>query len=1225
MNKELAANTNLSHYRIARKLGSGGMGEVYLAEDKRLDRSIALKILPADLAADPERMRRFVLEAKATSALNHPNIITIYEIDAEGETRFIAAEYIEGETLRERLKANRFSVDDCLEVAVQITSALQAAHHVNIVHRDIKPENIMIRPDGLVKILDFGIAKLTEKRAAIDAEAATRQQAQTALGMIIGTAAYMSPEQAQGKAVDARSDIFSFGVVLYEMLSGKQPFEGENAIDVIGRILHKEPISLNQLLPEIPAELERIINKALCKDCPERYQTAKDLLVDLKELKQELDFQSKLKRAAQTSKETAAQTQIIKAGTGENSRTTSETTYANSIAVLPFSNMSADAENEYFCDGLAEELLNALAKIDDLKVAARTSAFSFKGKNVNTGEIANALNVKTILEGSVRKSGNRLRITVQLVNASDGYHLWSERYDREMKGIFDLQDEITLAVVDALKVKLFGDEKEAVLKRGTNNTEAYEFYLKGRFHWNKRTGDNLKKAIELFQQAVEKDPNYALAYVGLADSYLIIGSYAGTPASEVLPQARAAATRALEIDDQLAEARASMAHVYWRSLEWERAEAEFKHAISLNPNYATAHQFYSEYLRALRRFDEQLREIKLAQEIEPLSHIIGTFVGAAFHNLGETDAAINEWKRVIELEPNFSLTHFFLANAYVTQKRYEEAINEAQKAVNLSGRGNLPLGGLGYAYAMSGRRSEALAVIKELEEKHARREATGFDLAHVYSGLKDNDKAVNWLEKDFETGNTSLLIYIAYNPLYPQLGEDPRYQDLLRRMGFPADVIPRHKATPEAKTEIFNTETRNSIAVLPFADMSADANNEYFCDGLAEEILNALAKIEDLKVAARTSAFSFKNKNVEVSRIGKTLNVKTVLEGSVRKSGSKLRITVQLINAADGYHLWSERYDREMRDIFDVQDEITLAVVDALKVKLLGEEKADLLKRYTDNTEAYELYLKGLYHNNKYTPEGWTRAIEYFDEAIRREPEYAAAFAAKAHCQHYLYYYAVVPPDEIVPQWRATTNRALELDERVADAHLSLAKFYFYRERDWERAEREFKRAIELNPNSALAHQFYGMFLASRRRMDEAIREGEIALELDPLSLVVNLHIGWVYWSANRFDDTFRQATRMIEIEPNFFGAYLHLGTAQLAKGNYEEAVEAFRKSSVLGGTTYVLSFLGWAYALAGKREEAFVVIDQLLDAKKQQFTPAFNIARVYSGLGLTDKTYEWL
>ncbi|CAN5567827.1 hypothetical protein BH18ACI1_BH18ACI1_07820 [soil metagenome] len=436
-------------------------------------------------------------------------------------------------------------------------------------------------------------------------------------------------------------------------------------------------------------------------------------------------------------------------------------------------------------------------------------------------------------------------------------------------------------------------------------------------------------------------------------------------------------------------------------------------------------------------------------------------------------------------------------------------------------------------------------------------------------------------------------------------------------------ILPAIRQSVEVPTQLL--QNTPSIAVLPFSNMSADAENEYFCDGLAEELLNALAKIDELKVAARTSAFSFKGKNTNVSEVGRVLNVNSVLEGSVRKSGNRLRITVQLINAANGYHLWSERYDREMQDIFDVQDEITLAVVDALKVKLLGEEKAAVLKRGTDNTEAYEFYLKGIYHSNKYTTEGWTQAIEYFDEATRKETKYAAAFAGKANCQHYLYYYAVISPDEIIDEWRATTMRALELDDGVAEAHLSLAQYYFYRKRDWECVEREFERAIELNPNSTDAHQFYGMFLASRERFEEGIREGEIALELDPLSLSANIHVSWISWAANRFDDTLRQAERMIEIEPHFSGAYFQKGMAHLGKRERTSTLEAFQKASNLAGTTYVLSYLGWAYALAGKREEALAVINELLEAKKREFTPAINIARVYGGLSETDKTYEWL
>jgi TolB-like protein/Tfp pilus assembly protein PilF len=458
-----------------------------------------------------------------------------------------------------------------------------------------------------------------------------------------------------------------------------------------------------------------------------------------------------------------------------------------SIAVLPFVNMSSDAENEYFCDGLAEELINALTKIADLKVAARTSAFSFKNKNVDTGEIGRALNVKTVLEGRVRRSGDRLRIMVQLINAADGYHIWSERYDRELRDIFGVQDEITLAVTGALKLKLFGEEKAAVLKRGTESPEAHEFYLRGLFFFYKRTREDIRKAIELFRRAIEKDPDYALAYVGLTDCYLLIGVYSGIHASETLPPAKAAATRALELDDSSAEVHATLGHFYFRSLEWQAAEREIKRAIELNPNYAMAHQWYAEYFRAHRKFEQALTEVKRAQELDPLSPHFDTFVGVAHFNLGNSDAALKEWRRVLEMAPNFLMTHFFLTDAYLKLGRGAEAIAEAQKTVDLSGRGSLFLGSLGYACALAGKRAAALAVIDELKEKYAAGEAGGFNFAQVYTGLKDNNQAVSWLEKDFETGNTILLTNAAASFFYDHLSGDSRYQNLLRRIGIPAD------------------------------------------------------------------------------------------------------------------------------------------------------------------------------------------------------------------------------------------------------------------------------------------------------------------------------------------------------------------------------------------------------------------------------------------------------
>jgi serine/threonine-protein kinase len=421
------------------------------------------------------------------------------------------------------------------------------------------------------------------------------------------------------------------------------------------------------------------------------------------------------------------------------------------------------------------------------------------------------------------------------------------------------------------------------------------------------------------------------------------------------------------------------------------------------------------------------------------------------------------------------------------------------------------------------------------------------------------------------------------------------------------------------------TGTTPSTAVLPFVNMSADPENEYFCDGLAEELLNALAKIEGLKVAARTSAFFFKGKEVDVRDIGQKLGVGTVLEGSVRKAGNRLRITAQLINVADGYHLWSERYDRQMEDIFDIQDEITLAVVDALKVALLGEDKEAALKHYTDNTEAYELYLKGRHFYNKYTGEGWAKAIEYFEKAIDKEPEYAPAYAGISHSLGISWYYGILSAHEALPRANAACSRALEIDPDLDVAHLSLGNARFYYEWNWTEAEREYTTAIELNPNSADAHHWYGMFLASRERFEQAVAEGRRARELDPLSLVVNLHVGRIYLLAGRWDSALRQAQRLTEIEPNFAGAYLHIGAVHLARGMYEEALEVLQKSQAAGGNQIALANLGATYGLLGKRDEALDVLNQLLGMRERQYVTALNIARVYGGLGDKDKAFEWL
>ena len=774
----IAPGTKLGRYEIRSKIGAGGMGEVYLADDTQLGRKVALKVLPPDLTDNKGRLQRFEQEARAASALNHPNILTIYEIGKTEDTHFIATEFIEGENVRELSRKKRLTVDEALDVATQVASALDSAHQAGIVHRDIKPENIMLRRDQLVKVLDFGLAKLTKEFAensGTNSQAPTMAPMLTNPGVIMGTFAYMSPEQARGLAVDERTDIFSLGVVFYQMLTGQKPFHGDTAGDLIASVIRSEAAPLRQLDPGIPAELERIVLKSLEKDQDERYQTAKDLLVDLRKAKKQIEF--------------AAEFEPTTSGSASKSP---EPPPMTSIAVLPFANMSVDVENEYFCDGLAEELLNALAKIEGLKVAARTSAFSFKGKNTNITDIARRLNVSTVLEGSVRRSGDRLRITAQLISAADGYHLWSERYDRQMRDIFDIQDEITLAIVGALKVQLLGEGKAVVLKRYTDNTEAYQLYLKGRHHLNQYTEEGWRVGAEYFQQAIDKEPDYAPAYAGLALCYGANWFFGSVPPHEIVPKWKAAVRRALEIDANLAEAHYTLASIhFYCEWNWEKAEQEHQRAFELNPNSPDAHWRYGLFLCARNQFDKATEEAKRALELDPLSLMVRFFATWIFLFAQRLDLATKHAKRMLEMEPRFYGGHWQIGAVYSARRMYDESIEAYEKALALGGSPRYPilLSYLGNKYGVAGRTEEARGALAQLLELSQSQYIAPINIARVYGGLGENDKAFEWMEKAYEERNGALVFLGletggGLGTLYDEsFCHDPRLADLLGRVG----------------------------------------------------------------------------------------------------------------------------------------------------------------------------------------------------------------------------------------------------------------------------------------------------------------------------------------------------------------------------------------------------------------------------------------------------------
>jgi serine/threonine-protein kinase len=845
----METGTIINQYKIISAIGKGGMGEVFLAQDTKLDRKVALKILPPEFAEDKGRMSRFVREAKSASALNHPNILTIYEFGTEGATHFLASEFIDGETLRDRLQRAPLTLKDALDIAVQTTQALATAHEAHIIHRDIKPENVMLRKDGIVKVLDFGLAKLTEVRNAErgvrnEEDAATLMQTpdgnpqspiripqSTLPGTVMGTVAYMSPEQARGNPVDARTDLFSLGVMLYEMLTRRQPFTGETINHVIVAILEKDPPPLTG----VPAELTRILAQALAKQADERYESAQAMLADLKKLQMRLLVEAENKRNSADDAPVEAQTLIqpqttaaapeALATAAASAQPTSPdhpkrkqwwlaaglslllavggyfgygyftaTRQINSIAVMPFENKNSDADTDYLSDGLAESVIFRLTQIPDLRVSPTSSVMRYKGKETDVAKIANELGVDAVMTGRMTKRGDNLNITVELVDARTNKSLWGEQYERKLSELLTTQREMVAEIVSKLQLKLSGESEQKLAKKSTDNNEAYQLYLQGRFHWNKRTGEDFEKAIVFFKQAIEKDPNYALAYSGLSDTYTLFPEYVGSRPKEYSPQAKQAALKALELDPNLAEAHVSLGRVLF-DYEYDFAGAEklYKRAIELDPNYATAHQWYALLLVSSGRNDEGVRETTKAIDLDPFSMVINRSAPWYLFRAGRYDEALLQNRKLNELFPDEAVFHIFNWNIYAAQGKYEQAVEEF----------------LLFAKASKDFKPENIAKLKEayekggwdglgrmqqeirLEQLNARqaKDPNGYvkamDYAYAYAWGKDNDKTIEYLNKAYDERDNMQLLQLKVDKTWDFVRDDPRFKDLVRKVGIP--------------------------------------------------------------------------------------------------------------------------------------------------------------------------------------------------------------------------------------------------------------------------------------------------------------------------------------------------------------------------------------------------------------------------------------------------------
>ena len=1193
----VAAGTKLGRYEIRSKLGEGGMGEVYLTQDTKLDRKVALKILPADVAANQERIRRFLQEAKAAAALNHPNIAHIYEIGEYDGTNFIAMEFVDGQTLRQKIHREPTELGKLLRFLQQVAEGLSKAHDAGIVHRDLKPENIMITRDGHAKILDFGLAKLVEPQRAFDSGQMGSSEIDTAImpqestpGTVIGTIGYMSPEQASGRVneIDQRSDIFSFGCVLFEVATGQRPFQGKDPLDSLHKIIHAPTPQLTDRNPVLPADLQRIVRRCLAKEPERRYQSIKDVAIELEELLQELKDRAEWEYSVQPASSTETTSASARADEGFW------------VAVLPFKYSGAQADLQALAEALTEDIVTGLSRFSYLRVIARSSTQRFTSDGADIRTVGTELGARYVMDGSIRQAGSKLRVAVQLVDAATGAHLWAENYERSFNpvALFELQDDLAPRIVSTVADMhgvLIHSVGNALQDRTPEQLSPYEAVLRSCNFSERATPEAFADALSVLELAVRKAPNYADAWAVLAHMCIEDFGQGFNHQAEPLTRGASAARRAVELEPSNHLAYFALARIFFFQKELESCRNAAERAIALNPMDGNTIAHIGEMLTYAGDWERGLELTERARQLNPnhpgwywFADFYHTYekgdyraalsfalrfnlpglwaqhmmIAAACGQLGEGEAAAKAVQELLKLRPDFASRVRLDIEKWWDSAYVEHLIDGVRKAglqVQAT-RDHIPSATSGAAATQMSRASSAEYVIR---------------------GISQHKRAV---------AIVAMVLFVAIGlGMFLILGPS-------------------------------NSGTIDSIAVMPFENVTRDQNLEYLSDGVTESLINSLSQLPKIRVIARNSVFSYKGQAVKVSDAARQLNVRAVLTGRVNMQGDTLDVRAEMTDAQTNAQLWGDHYGRKVTDILAVQDEIARQVTDALRVRLSSGQEEQVMKRSTQNAQAYQLYLQGRYYMNELTSEqSVKRALSLFDQAIALDPRFAQAYAARGNAFLYLADGAFTAKDA-TEKARGDVITALSIDPANAEARTNIANIEY--QYDWEylKAEEDFRQVIAANQNYAEGHRSYGFLLSLLGRTTEGNAEMRLAQQLDPMNPQINTDLNLPYFCARQFEQSMSESRKALALFPNFFLPHMTLGQVLIETGDYAEGIQELEKAKALDGTPTTIGTLGYGFAKVGRKDEARKVIADLKGQSKTRYVAPYWYAVIHAPLGEKDE-----